>query len=109
MGFASSYRTLFEVRLLHHFFLNRADLLYDNMDSNNKSRALNGYDVRDFVAIEPTSACAQELGNYHLVYKNTSSGLIVGTRATQNPVKWFPSLPFQNDLRFAFRLRFDDL
>ncbi len=108
MGFTISYRTLFEVKLLHHFFLNRANELFDNMDLNGKAKSLKGYDVRDFVDIEPTAACARILSKYHFIYKNTPFGLIVGTRSTESAGKFFPAVEIDEDLQLTFKLKFND-
>lgn len=109
MGFTLTYKTLFEVKLLHHYFLNKAGDLFDNMSDADKSIALKGYDVRDFISIEPTAECARVLNRYHLIYKNTPSGLIVGTRATQNAGKSFPAFAVEDGLRFTFKVYFDDI
>ena len=108
MGFEILYKTLFEVRLLHHFFLNRADAVFDNMPLNGKSQALKGYDVREFVSIVPTAACARALSKYHFIYKNTPLGLIVGTRSNQNAGKFFPEVTMEDNLQFTFKLSFID-
>ena len=109
MGFTLSYKTLFEVRLLHHFFLDRASDLFDNMDLAGKSRALKGYDVREFINIEPTAACAKVLRKYHFIYKNTPLGLIVGTRANFTGGKYFPALGLDDTLQFTFKVSFGDI
>ena len=109
MGFTLSYKTLFEVRLLHHFFLDRASDLFDNMDLAGKSRALKGYDVREFINIEPTAACAKVLRKYHFIYKNTPLGLIVGTRANFTGGKYFPTLGLDDTLQFTFKVSFGDI
>lgn len=109
MGFTLSYRTLFEVRLLHHFFLDKAGDLFDNMDLAGKSRALKGYDVREFISIEPTAACAKVLRKYRFIYKNTPFGLIVGTRADFNAGKYFAAVKPDDTVQFTFKLSFTDL
>ena len=109
MGFTLSYKTLFEVRLLHHFFLDRASELFDNMDLSGKTRSLKGYDVREFISIEPTAACARVLSKYHFIYKNTPLGLIIGTRANLNAGKYFPALELDDTLQFTFKVSFSDI
>ena len=108
MGFTLTYKTLFEVKLLHHYFLNKAGDLFDNMTAAEKSIVLKGYDLRDFISIEPTADCARVLSRYHLIYKNTPSGLIVGTRANQNAGKFFPAFSVEDSLRFTFKVYFED-
>jgi len=108
MGFTLTYKTLFEVKLLHHYFLNKAGDLFDNMSDADKSAVLRGYDVREFISIEPTADCARILSRYHLIYKNTPSGLIVGTRANQSAGKFFPAFAVEDNLRFTFKVYFTD-
>ncbi len=109
MSFTTSYRTLFEVKLLHHYFLNRAESLFDNMDDVSKGRSLMGYDVSNFVNIEPTPACARNLSKYRLIYKNTPFGFIVGTRSRKSGAKYFPAIEIEDDLQFTFKLTYNDV
>ena len=108
MGFTISYKILFEVKILHHYFLNKINDVFDNMTPSGKAEALRGYDVRDFISIEPTGTTAATLSKQHCIYRNTPTGLIVGLQATKSGSKFFPAIPLSDDLRFTFRLRFID-
>jgi len=108
MGFTISYKILFEVKILHHYFLNRINDVFDNMTSPDKAEALKGYDVRNFISIEPTRATAATMNKQHCIYRNTPTGLIVGLQTTKNGSKFFPAIPLNDDLRFTFTLRFID-
>lgn len=108
MGFTISYKTLFEVKILHHYFLNRVNDVFDNMLPSEKAKALIGYDVQNFIRIEPTPETALIMSKYHCIYRNTPTGLLIGLQSVQNGNKFFPAFALDNNLRFSFTIQFID-
>lgn len=108
MGFALTYKTLFKVNILHHYFLNNASEVFDNMNDKGKSKMLKEYDVSDFISIEPTPSCAAIIRKNHFIFRTTPFGLIVGIRVRKEATKYFPEIVPDNDLRFTFNLHFND-
>jgi hypothetical protein len=114
MGFILTYKTLFEVKILHHFFLNKADAatntekVFDNMTLADKTEVLRGYDVRNFIRIEPTATTAALLRKHRCIYKNTPTGILVGLQSKTSGAQSFPDFSFADDLHFTFALHFDD-
>lgn len=109
MGFTISYKILFEVKILHHYFLNKTNNVYDNMTAPDKADALRGYDVTKFISIQPTPETAALLSKNHCVYRSTATGLIVGLQSIKSGTKFAPAFPLSDDLRFTFTIRFEDV
>lgn len=79
----SLYRRLFEVRLLHHYWLDEGATVFDEIASTTKRDArLLGYDVRPFLDVRPTAATENGLRAYRCVYRTTALGFIVGAPAS---------------------------
>jgi len=74
----SGYQRLFEIRLLHHYWLDEGATVFDVMPSQEKrDTRLLSYDMRSFLAVAPTAAAARVLKDLACVYRNTSLGCIV--------------------------------
>ena len=79
----SPYRRLFEVRLLHHYWLDDGATMFDQIASAARRDArLLGYDARPMLDIRPTVATEKELAGYRCVYRTTALGLVVGAPAS---------------------------
>jgi hypothetical protein len=71
----NEYQRLFEVRVLHHYWLDEGATVFDlNPDQADKDARLLKYDVRPFLALAPTLATADALGGLGGVYKSTALG-----------------------------------
>ena len=74
----NGYKRLFEVRLLHHYWLDEGATVFDLVpDQTKKSTRLLQYDMRSFLAVTPTAPTAKVLNGLGGVYKNTALGCIV--------------------------------
>lgn len=72
------YRRLFEIRLLHHYWLDEGATVFDLMaDQAQKAARLLQYDVRPFLAVTPTDTTMKALNSLGGVYKNTALGCLV--------------------------------
>jgi hypothetical protein len=80
----SSYQPLFEVRLLHHYWLDDGATVFDLIpDADRKIRLLLGYDRRTFLAVAPTLATRMTLKGLNGIYKDTALGFIVAVAENQ--------------------------
>jgi hypothetical protein len=78
----TGYTRLFEVRLLHHYWLDDGHTIYDAIsDTAKKSKRLLTYDVRPFLSVTPTEKTAQLLKGLRCVFKDTALGLVVAAPA----------------------------
>lgn len=75
---ASDYRVLFEVRLLHHYWLDDGAVLFDHLpNAAAREKRLLRYDCRPFLEVQPTSMSEQALGALGLAFVQTGLGFVV--------------------------------
>jgi hypothetical protein len=73
----SGYKLLFEVRLLHHYWLDEGATIFDLIpDQARKDARLLQYDVRSFLSVAPTAATLEALKGLRGVVKNTALGFL---------------------------------
>jgi hypothetical protein len=74
----NGYKRLFEVRLLHHYWLDEGATVFDLIpEQAKKDTRLLQYDVRSFLAVTPTVATVKVLNGLGGVYKKTALGCLV--------------------------------
>lgn len=87
----TGYKRLFEVRLLHHYFLDEgpedfmapfsvalnANLAAKSAKISGRERRLAAYDGRKIFKITPTPRCAKQIGALNGVFRQTALGLLV--------------------------------
>lgn len=78
------YRKLFEVRLLHHYWLDEGEIQFDSLSKEQKSKRLELYDSRRLFVIAPTAATANTLKNLNAVYKTTALGCVAAIQNHEN-------------------------
>lgn len=72
------YKRLFEVRLLHHYWLDEGATVFDLIpDQAKKDGRLLTYDIRPILSIVPTTATEKKLMRLGCVYKTTAMGCVV--------------------------------
>ncbi len=72
------YQRLFEVRLLHHYWLDQGATVFDQIaDQVAKDTRLLAYDMRPFLAVVPTAATEKGLRGYRCLFRETSLGFVV--------------------------------
>jgi hypothetical protein len=106
------YKSLFEIKLLHHFFLNKGEQAWDTMNQEEKDNILAKSDIREIFDITPTLDCQKELNSHSCIFKSTSTGLLVGIKAEPdqlNPGKFKSFIPLAENLTFRFLLNLKDM
>ena len=112
MSISITYDILFEVRIMHHFFLNKGDDAFDAMSDIEKANMMLKYDAREIFEIVPTEECSKILSAHKCIFKFTSTGIIVGLRAESDglePPKFKPFIPMADDLMFTFLVKLRDM
>lgn len=95
-----SYQRLFEVRLIHHYWLDDGGKVFDkpyddsllsdeekknrNKEKTEEYKRLRKYDVRTFLQVTPTVATAKALKEFDALFKDTSIGFFVATSNNSN-------------------------
>jgi hypothetical protein len=111
MGFHITYKNLFEIKLLHHFFLNKGEEGWDSMTQDERDTLEAKYNIRNILEIKPTEACAGSLRSHYCIFKNTPSGFIVGIKAQPDEIQPEVFNPFStpdHDLTFRFTIKLKD-
>lgn len=112
MSITITYGILFEVKVMHHYFLNKGETAYDVMSDAEKANMMLKYDARQIFEIVPTDECRKMLTAHNCVFKSTSTGIIVGLRAESDgtePIKFKPFTDLADDLMFTFMVRLRDM
>jgi hypothetical protein len=105
------YKSLFEVKILHHYFLNKGEQGWDAMNQEDKDSQESKFDVREILDITPTEDCARALKAYNCIFKKTSRGILVGIKAvaSQTNVGQFKSfVPLDENQTFRFQVKLKD-
>jgi hypothetical protein len=75
---SKSYQRLFEIRLLHHYWLDEGATVFDLLtDLGKKDARLLGYDARSFLTIRPAISTAKAIDGLGGFFKETAWGCIV--------------------------------
>lgn len=112
MSISITYGILFEVKIIHHFFLNKGENVYDAMSDPDKANMMLKYDAREIFEIVPTEECSKILRAHNCIYKLTSTGIIVGLRAESDglePPKFKSFVTLADDLMFTFLIKLRDM
>jgi hypothetical protein len=74
----NGYKRLFEIRLLHHYWLDEGSTVFDLLaDQARKDARLLVYDTRPFLKTTPTAATARTLDGFGGLFKETALGCTV--------------------------------
>ncbi len=68
------YRLLFELQLLHHYWLDEGNNQFDSLSKEEQEKRLRSYDCRRFFVIAPTAGTAKILDGLSCMYKTTALG-----------------------------------
>ena len=116
MGSTVLFKRLFEVQILHDYYLTNADgvsFFDQNQADKNEliSKKLTNriYDVKDLFEIGPDAATQSKLSRNKLVWAQTTLGFIVGTEVSienkAEEILYKPRFEFEKDLNFTFSLK----
>ncbi len=77
-----TYQRLFEVRLLHHYWLDEGATAFDSIaDQAKRDERLLTYDVRPLLAVRPTPSAEEALRALRCLFRPTALGFIVAAPA----------------------------
>lgn len=105
MSFEFSYGLLFEVTLLHNYFLNNAEETYESMSPTDKEKMIQKYTIDSFISITPTTETASIIRNHKLLFKKTRTGFCVFVKVKEtDETDPFISIPLPKKLDFLIRI-----
>jgi len=111
MSFHIIYKNLFEVKLLHHFFLNNGEQGWDALEPGEKTRMEEQYDSREIFQIIPTGECASLMKAHYALFRTTPSGFLVGIKSVPDsvlPETFNPFTGLDEELTFRFLIKLKD-
>lgn len=106
------YRNLCEVKILHHYFLDKGEEAWDKMNQADQDKMLATYDCRDIFTVIPTSSCGKHLRSHQCIFKNTQTGFFIGVKVKPHefqPQAFQPFIPMEENLTFRFLIFTKDL
>jgi hypothetical protein len=77
----SRFQRLFDVWLLHHYWLDDGATLFDKVADKRRTPRLLAYDARPLFDIAPTAATAHTLSSYRCLFKQSAIGFTVAAPA----------------------------
>ena len=78
---ATGYKRLFEVRILHHYWLDDGTTIYDNLTETERIKKILNYKIDSLISINPTPLTRKTLKGIGGIAKQTGLGLVVALPA----------------------------
>ena len=107
MSFSLTYGLLFEVTLLHNYFLNSGEDTYAGMSDGNKEKMLQKFNSDSFVTITPTVETNTRLRNYKMAFKPTKTGFRIYIKVKEDD-ETDPFISVPALLKLDFKISIND-
>ncbi|WP_321344230.1 hypothetical protein [uncultured Draconibacterium sp.] len=104
MSFTTKYRPLFEVNILHKYFLNKGNDDYFSMTDAEKEKQLAGYPLSELFSIVPSATTLLKLNGYKLICKITDHGFMVWSQISESNNN-MPLVTLNDSLSLTFLLK----
>ncbi|MFW5663401.1 MAG: hypothetical protein ACOCYD_00025 [bacterium] len=108
MAFQSEFAKLFEVKILHHFFLNKGQANFAQLPEEEQEEILQKYDTRHIFQITPTPETLKALNGHKYIFRTTAEGLFVGLQVERNNDVVTPLITPADDLQLTFLITIKD-
>ncbi len=107
------YKPLFEVKVLHHYFLDKGDddyVFYDNATEEEKEVLTAKYNLHSFINIHPSNATLTLLKKYNCVFRMLADGFVVMIKAKYDEGlnDFIPFTEIDNNLSLKFEYTIND-
>lgn len=107
MSFNLTYGLLFEVTLLHNYFLNSGEDTFAGMSASDKEKMLQKFNSDSFVTLTPTVETNSLLRNYKMAFKPTKTGFRMYIKVKEDDeIDPFISIPL--DMKLDFLIAIND-
>ena len=103
MSFTATYQLLFEVTLLHNYFLNNGEETFASMTNADKEKMLQQFDTNAFTTITPTLETHIVLKNYKMLFKKNKTGFGVYIKV-KDELDPFIKVPIDLNLNFLIKI-----
>ncbi|WP_433777987.1 hypothetical protein [Flavobacterium anhuiense] len=105
MSYSSTYGLLFQVTLLHNYFLNNGEETFASMTDDKKEKMLQQFSADAFITVTPTLETNIVLKNHKMVFKKTKTGFGVYVKVKDESV---PFIKVPADLNLKFLININD-
>ena len=110
MSYSQTYRTLFELHVLHEYYLNSGPDPFRDMNPEQQQLMFKNYAFNGFLRVIPTTQTRQVLNNQKLMVRSDQRGLQIvaniESTAPGNPAN--PLIPLADDLELHFLVKIGD-
>jgi hypothetical protein len=104
MSFSIKYKPLFEVKILHRYFLDNGAEDFFSMSEMEKNKQLAGYHLPDFFKVVPSAKSQSKLAGHNLVFRSSNTGFSVWVRVTDADDS-IPLISLTDALELTFLLK----
>jgi len=102
-----SYRTLCVIQLRHHYFLNRGEELFSEMEAEEQEKQLREFDWRESLRIIPIGQTERLLKNHQLLLRNSADSLRIMVRMREAESQE-PFIPISQDTVLLFGITYQN-
>lgn len=110
MSYSQTYRTLFELQVLHEYYLNNGPDLFRSMSPQQQQLMFKNYAFNGFLQVIPTAQTRKVMENQKLLLRAGNRGLeviaLVEETAPGIPAK--PFIPLADDVELHFLVKIND-
>lgn len=104
MAFEITYKPLFQVNILHLFFLNKGEVAFASLSESEKEKQLISHNISNFFTVCATVESVQKLNGYNMVLRPTNTGFDVWTKVIQSDES-SPFIDIDDTLELSFLLK----
>ncbi|MCD9576649.1 hypothetical protein [Flavobacterium soyae] len=105
MSYSSTYGLLFQVTLLHNYFLNNGEETFASMTNADKEKMMQQFSADAFIAVMPALETNTVLKNYKMVFKKTKTGFGIYIKMKD---EFDPFIKVPADLNLKFLIKIND-
>lgn len=110
MSYSQIYRTLFELQVLHEYYLNSGPDPFRGMDSLQQKQMFKNYAYNGFLQILPTAQTRKMMDNHKLLLRSNQRGLqlVAQVQPTATGTNAKPFISLADDLELHFLVKIND-
>ncbi|MEW4922912.1 hypothetical protein [Algibacter sp. 2305UL17-15] len=107
MAFSTTYKQLFEIELLHDYFLNDGTSVFSTLNDVDKKKRLKLIDISEFIDVIPSQESIEKMAGHKIVLKKHKSGLSAYCKL-ENGTQNTPFIPLPSDLELTIVIKIKD-
>lgn len=106
MDFNTTYKQLFEIEILHDYFLNDGATAFSILSDADKKKRLKLIDISEFIEVAPTHDTIKKMAGHKIVFKKHKSGLSAFCKITNGSQSTpFIALPSSLSLKYLIKIK----